>query len=50
MYIYKCEVEKLVRDGHTYEQISGELKRHCPAIQSGLLCRSFRRYCEEHIL
>ena len=44
-HVEKCEVEKLVRDGYTYEQISGELRRHCPEIQRGL---SSRRYCKKH--
>ena len=35
-HVEKCEVEILIRDGHTYEQISGKLKRHWPEIQSGL--------------
>ena len=29
-------VEKLVIDGHTYEYISEELRRHCSEIQTGL--------------
>ena len=44
-HVEKFEVEKLVRDGHTYEQISWELRRHCPEIQRGLSSRSVRRYC-----
>ena len=35
-HVEKCEVEKLVRDGHTYEYISEELRRHCSEIQRGL--------------